>query len=165
MIVVLQLPALVFLALFFCVQYPAAVSAIQVDESELDRQVREVSKKLRCTVCQSESVWESNAPLAKQMRALVRERLEGGEPPESVLLYFQSRYGDYILLAPRRSGLNWLIWIGPFVLLAFGSLLLFRILSKSVKDSKDADQGDLSPLDEHQRHRVDEALRRRESDD
>lgn len=98
--------------------------AAQVDEEKLESETRELSRELRCLVCQGESVWDSNSPLAGQMRDMVRERLRGGESPQQIKTYLQSRYGDFILMAPPRHGLNWLLWLGPFVLLAVGGFLL-----------------------------------------
>lgn len=101
-----------------------SLHAAQVDEEKLESETRELSRELRCLVCQGESVWDSNSPLAGQMRDMVRERLRGGESPQQIKTYLQSRYGDFVLMAPPRHGLNWLLWVGPFVLLAVGGFLL-----------------------------------------
>ena len=81
------------------------------------------AKTLRCTVCQTENIWESGAPLAQQMRGVVRERLKLGHSPEDIKEYFLSRYGDYIMMQPPKHGVNWLLWVGPFILLLGGGLL------------------------------------------
>ena len=96
------------------------------DETALDIQVREIAKTLRCTVCQTENIWESGAPLAQQMRGVVRERLKLGHSPEDIKEYFLSRYGDYIMMEPPKHGVNWFIWVGPFILLLGGGLLLYK---------------------------------------
>jgi cytochrome c-type biogenesis protein CcmH len=101
-----------------------SLNAAQVDEAKLESETRELSRELRCLVCQGESVWDSNSPLAGQMRDMVRERLRSGESPQQIKTYLQSRYGDFVLMAPPKHGLNWLLWVGPFVLLAVGGFLL-----------------------------------------
>jgi len=120
----------------------------------IEAQVREVSKSLRCAVCQSESVWESNAELAVQMRRIIRERLTRGESPDQIRAYFQSRYGDFILLKPRVTGLNILLWTAPFVLLLVGGMGLYRALThwKAVSTTPN------SPLEDIAERRVHEAV-------
>jgi cytochrome c-type biogenesis protein CcmH len=104
--------------------------AAQVDESRIDAETRELSLSLRCTVCQSENIWESNSPLAHQIRSLIHDRLARGEQPEEVRDYLQSRYGDYILMEPRKAGLNWLLWGAPLALVLVGGVLLWRALTR-----------------------------------
>lgn len=65
--------------------------------------------------------------MAQQMRGIVRERLAAGDSPEQVIQYFVDKYGEWILLAPRRSGFNWLVWIAPFAAIALG-LVLFAVV-------------------------------------
>ncbi|RMH37402.1 MAG: cytochrome c-type biogenesis protein CcmH [Nitrospirae bacterium] len=127
-----------------------------VDESELDIQTREIAKTLRCTVCQTENIWESGAPLAQQMRNVIRERLAQGQTPEEIRAYFLSRYGDYILMQPPKRGINWLIWLGPFLLLFFGSLLLLREVIRWTRATPPAPPP--PTLDERARQRLDREL-------
>jgi len=103
-----------------------AAAAAHVSEQT----VHDVSSQLRCVVCQNLSVADSPSEMAAQMRAIVRERLEAGETPEQVREYFVARYGEWILLAPRRVGFNLLVWGFPLAALAVGfgvvALLLRR---------------------------------------
>ncbi|MBI3595901.1 MAG: cytochrome c-type biogenesis protein CcmH [Nitrospirae bacterium] len=133
-----------------------------VEEQQIDLQVREIAKTLRCTICQNESIWESQAELAQQMRDLIRERLLKGESPDQIRAYFLSRYGDYILLTPQKSGMNWILWAGPFVLLAGGGILLYRTVSRWVAQTAAAKQDDLPPIDDRLRKRIEEELHSRE---
>ncbi len=132
-------------------------------DDSLQEKLREVSRTLRCAVCQSETIWESNATLAIQMRDIVMERLIAGESPDEIRAYFVSRYGDYIVFKPRFRGLNLLLWGGPFILLSIGGFMLFRNLRKWTRPSPKADIGaddeDLRPIDEKQRKRIEEELR------
>ena len=109
--------------LILCFAFPYSGLAKIVDETEIDEKVREIAKTLRCTVCQTENIWESGAPLAHQMRDAVRERVIQGQSAEEIREYFHSRYGDYIMMEPPKHGLNWLIWLAPFILLLGGGIL------------------------------------------
>ena len=150
------LPFIISLSLTF----PVVSIGNVIDEKEIDLQVKELAKTLRCAVCQNESIWESNAELAKQMRAIIRERLEKGETPEEIRAYFLSRYGDYILLKPQKKGLNWLIWGGPFLLLFIGGVILYRTLGKWVKETQKEKPEVLPSIDESSRKRIDQELRK-----
>lgn len=101
-----------------------------VQETETDRQVREIARQLRCAVCQSESVADSNSQLARNMRDIIRERVEAGDSPAEVKAYFVSKYGDYILMEPRRTGLNWALWLFPVAAFLAGTLIIAGRLRK-----------------------------------
>ncbi len=133
----------------------SAAGAATVDESDLDTRTREVAKTLRCTVCQTENVWESGSPFAQQVRENIRERLQQGQSPEEIRAYFLSRYGDYILMQPPTRGMNWIVWVGPFVLLGVGGALLYRSLSRWVTP---AAPPPVEPLDDASRSRIEREL-------
>ena len=135
-----------------------AQSAV-IDETNLDVKTREIAKTLRCTVCQTENIWESGAPLAKQMRHIVRERLKEGQSSEEIRAYFLSRYGDYILMQPPTHGVNWVIWLGPFALLLIGGWLLYREITRWVTRKAPASSEPLPPLDEESRLRLERERR------
>jgi cytochrome c-type biogenesis protein CcmH len=92
-----------------------------------DHTAYEVASQLRCVVCQNLSVADSPSEMAQQMRAIVRERLASGDRPEQVVQYFVDKYGEWILLAPRRRGFNWLVWLAPYVAVAVG-LAIFAVV-------------------------------------
>ncbi len=98
----------------------------------LDAQAQAIAVRLRCPVCQNESVADSPAELAEQMRALIREKLAAGEPPDQIIAYFVSRYGEWILLEPPRRGLGWIVWTAPVVVLFLGGALAVRFLRRTV---------------------------------
>lgn len=102
-------------------------------QSTLDDQVRAIASRLRCPVCQNESVADSPSELAAQMRALIRHRLQSGEAPDAIVAYFVSRYGEWILLDPPRRGLGWLLWTAPGVVLALGLLVTAAFLRHAVR--------------------------------
>ncbi len=98
--------------------------------SSVEEKVREISAELRCPVCQGLSVADSPSKMANQMRDLIRERLKAGESPEAVKAYFVERYGEWILLAPKREGFNLLVWVLPFLGLGGGAVGLFLVLRR-----------------------------------
>ena len=98
-------------------------------EADLESRTTAVASTLRCPVCQGESIQDSPAELAKQMRAVVKERLRAGETPEQVQAYFMSKYGEWILLEPRKTGLNILLYALP-VMLVLGGLVIVAVLVK-----------------------------------
>lgn len=98
----------------------APVAAQQPATPISETEAYEIASELRCVVCQNLSVADSPSEMASQMRELVRERLRAGENREQVLQYFVDRYGEWILLAPRRSGFNLLVWVLPFVAVVVG---------------------------------------------
>lgn len=103
---------------------PAPARAEVVNEPEENRRVREVAQKLRCAVCQNESVADSSSGLAGNMRDVIREKIQEGKSNDQILDYFQSKYGDFILMEPRMHGINWFLWAFPFAALALGAVIV-----------------------------------------
>ena len=108
-----------------------AAAAVQPNEQladpALETRAREISAGLRCLVCQNQSIDDSNAPLARDLRILVRDRLEAGDSDEEVRDYLVARYGDFILLRPRFAASTLLLWLTPVLVLAGGGILLFYV--------------------------------------
>ena len=98
----------------------------------LESRALELSKGLRCPVCQSESIDESNAPISKDLRLLVRERLVAGDSDAEALDYIVARYGEFVLLKPTFGGANWLLWAaGPLMLLLAGIVGIAYVRGRS----------------------------------
>ncbi|MSP82172.1 MAG: cytochrome c-type biogenesis protein CcmH [Alphaproteobacteria bacterium] len=101
----------------------AALPALAVEPGEmladpaLEARARAISQDLRCLVCQNQSIDDSGADLAHDLRVLVRERLAAGDSDAEVLAYVVARYGDYVLLDPPFQASTWALWLGPFGLL------------------------------------------------
>ncbi len=89
----------------------------------LEERARELSKGLRCLVCRNESIDESNAELAKDLRVLVRERLVAGDTDDEIIDFVVARYGEYVLLAPRAQGSTLILWIAGPAMLVFALIL------------------------------------------
>jgi cytochrome c-type biogenesis protein CcmH len=98
----------------------ALLLAIGVMLPALEARARAISRELRCLVCQNESIDDSAAPLARDLRRIVRERLVAGDSDEEVLDYVVARYGEYVLLRPRVKPQTWLLWFGPGLALLIG---------------------------------------------
>ena len=138
-----------------------SVQAAQVVEDDLESKTRDLARQLRCLVCQGENVWESNSPLAGQMRDHVRDRLKAGESPEQIKTYLESRYGDFVLMEPPKHGLNWLLWLGPFALLAVGAALLKRALGRW---RKPAAKPESAAVSDEQKRKIEAELARLEDE-
>ncbi len=97
-----------------------------LDDPALEARAREISAELRCMVCQNQSIDDSNADLARDLRLLVRARLVDGDSNEEVIDYVVSRYGEFVLLKPRFSPKTWLLWGAPALLIVIGGIVLWR---------------------------------------
>ena len=116
-------PALIALLLGFATLAQAVEPDEVLSDPALETRAREISKGLRCLVCRNESIDESNAQLAKDLRVLVRERLTAGDSDAEVMDYVVDRYGEYVLLRPTTRGANWLLWAaGPLMLVVAGGI-------------------------------------------
>ena len=94
---------------------------------------REISKNIRCMVCQNQSIDESNAPLAKDLRILIRNKIKDGKKDEEIYKFLTDRYGDFILLKPPIKLSTLALWVLPFVFLLIGIFVVFWHNKKSKK--------------------------------
>jgi cytochrome c-type biogenesis protein CcmH len=110
---------------------PAA--AVQPDEvlqdPALEFRARQLSRELRCLVCQNQSIDDSNAELAHDLRLLVRERLGAGDSDAQVLAFLEARYGEFVLLRPPLKPHTLILWLAPLLLVALAALILVRRLA------------------------------------
>lgn len=143
------------LAVAFVLAWPLAAGAFEIDEPladpALEARAQGITEQLRCLVCQNQSVAESDADLAKDIRRLVRERLAGGETDAQVVGYMVSRYGDFILLKPPVKATTYLLWFGPALVLLAGALGVFVYLRRR---GREAATGEAAPLTEAERARL-----------
>ena len=113
---------------------PAAGWAVEPDEilddPVLEDRAREVSRGLRCLVCRNESIDESSAEVARELRLLVRERLVAGDTDAQVFDYIVARYGEYVLLAPTTGGSNLILWGAPLAMLLFGGAVAVLVVAR-----------------------------------
>lgn len=101
-----------------------------LDDPALEQRAREISKGVRCLVCRNESIDESNAELARDLRILVRERLVEGDTDDEVIDFLVSRYGEYVLLNPRADGVNLILWVAGPVLFLGGLAIAISYLRR-----------------------------------
>lgn len=136
------------LSLITCLMLALPVWAVQPDEvlddPNLEERARDISSGLRCLVCRNESIDDSNADLARDLRLLVRERLVAGDSDEEVLEYIVDRYGEYVLLNPTTRGSNLVLWLAGPLMLLLGGLIGAVYLRGRGKASHDTVQDVLS---------------------
>ncbi len=136
---------------------PLAALAVEPDEilgdATLEARARALSRELRCMVCQNESIDESHAELARDLRLLVRERLTAGDSDEDIRAFLVQRYGDFILLKPPFKLATWLLWGAPFLVLAAGGgAIIFAVRRRpSSLDS-------IEPLSQSERAKLEDLL-------
>ncbi len=99
---------------------PAPYANRQLADPAKEAAAKGLMETLRCLVCQGQSIADSDAEMAADMRALVRERIAAGEKPDSIRAWLIARYGDYVTYDPPLSGLTWPLWLAPLALLAIG---------------------------------------------
>jgi cytochrome c-type biogenesis protein CcmH len=146
---------LLFLAMLSC---PTELSAaVQPDEMlsnpALEARARGLSQQLRCMVCQNESIDESDAPLAHDLRVLVRERLQAGDTDAQILDFLVARYGEFVLLKPRLSWRTALLWGLPPGLLITGTALLV-IAARRQRGLPEPQANKLTPAEEVRLKRI-----------
>ena len=144
------------LLLLLLLAAPLPAFAVNPDEMladpSLEARARAISAELRCMVCQNQSIDDSNADLARDLRLLVRKRIAAGDSDRQVLDYIVSRYGEFVLLKPRLSEKTWLLWGMPAaLLLAGGGAVVFYARRRRAP-------GEVAPLSAEERRRLDELL-------
>ncbi|HZH12444.1 MAG TPA: cytochrome c-type biogenesis protein [Microvirga sp.] len=122
------------LALLAALVFSASAFAVQPDEvlkdPALEKRARDISSGLRCLVCQNQSIDDSDAQLAKDLRLLVRERLVAGDSDQQVRDFLVQRYGEFVLLKPTFSSRNMLLWLTPVIVLVLGSVGAYTVLRR-----------------------------------
>lgn len=128
-----------------------------LDDPALESRARDLSLELRCLVCQNQSIDDSNAELARDLRILVRERLVAGDSDDEALEHIRTRYGDFVLLRPPVQSSTYLLWYGPVALFLFGVVAVVIAVRR-----RRPVLGAASPdaLSERERVRLDAALKR-----
>lgn len=120
-------------------------------DANLEEQVKALSSELRCLVCQNQTVADSDAPVARDMRDQVRAQLAAGKSHAEVKRYMTERFGDFVLYKPAFNASTLLLWLGPFAVLAWGAFILLRRLRANARI---AEHAHASPLSDEQRQRA-----------
>ena len=121
-----------------------------LDDPALEARARDISKGLRCLVCQNQSIDDSNADLARDLRVLVRERLTAGETNQQVIAFVTARYGDYVLLEPPLKPTTYLLWFGPAAILLAGGAAVIMFLRRRTRLAMSGS----APLSDDERRRI-----------
>ncbi len=108
----------------------AVTPSEQLDDPALEARARALSAELRCMVCQNQSIDDSDAPLAHDLRVLLRERIVAGDSDEEVMDFLVDRYGEFVLLTPRFSLRTALLWAAPVLLLLAGGAAAFSVMRR-----------------------------------
>jgi len=126
-----------FLFLLLVIFTPLASYSVEpsevLDDTVLEELARDISKDLRCLVCQNESIDESSATLAKDLRILVRERLVAGDNKDAVLKFIVDRYGEFVLLNPSSNGSNLILWLSGPLMLLIALIISFSFIKANQK--------------------------------
>lgn len=121
----------IVLSVIFIALMSLSAFAVGVDEKRLSNpaqevRAQEIMKQLRCLVCQNQSIVDSDASLAKDLRFIVRERITAGDSDDQVLSFMTDRYGDWVLLKPPFDGATIVLWVSPLLLLLIGFIVIYR---------------------------------------
>ena len=128
-----------FIILFICLTQFFSTSSIGVEPDEVlknkkqELRARDISKNIRCMVCQNQSIDESNSPLAKDLRILIRNKIKEGNKDEEIYKFLTDRYGDFILLKPPFKISTYALWFLPFIFLMIGIFVIYSHNKKSEK--------------------------------
>lgn len=122
------------------------------EDPEVEKRLQALSQELRCLVCQNETLADSRAGLAEDLRREIREQIKAGKSDQEIITFLTARYGDFVLYRPRVKPTTYLLWFGPFILLGVGLIVLYRQLKQRRATIA---QQPLAPLD---RRQVDELL-------
>lgn len=127
---------LLLLFLFLSNAAFAGLAPGSLSDPAQETRARALQKELRCVVCQGESIDDSNAPIAADIRHLIRIRIVAGETDEAIKSYLVSRYGDFILMAPPLKPATWLLWFGPVAVLLGGAAVGCTVVIKARKRAR-----------------------------
>lgn len=124
--VLLLLLTLIAPALLAQVRRPEAVK----DDPAIEKRLQKLSQELRCLVCQNETLADSRADLAEDLRDEIREQMKAGKSDKEIIAFLTERYGQFILYRPQVTPTTYLLWFGPFVLLLIGIVVLFAYIKQ-----------------------------------
>jgi len=144
--------ALLILLSLCLVSGVVAKDAQSTEDPRIEQRFKNLTQQLRCPVCQNETLADSNAELAKQMRDQIREQMKAGKTDKEIIAFLTERYGQFILYRPQVTPTTYLLWFGPFLLLAAGLVILFRYIQQRRNTIVDA------PLTSEERKRAAELL-------
>ena len=123
------------------------------EDPQIETRMKNLTEQLRCLVCQNETLADSHADLAEDLRKQIREQMKAGKSDQEIIAYLTDRYGDFVLYKPPVKATTYLLWFGPFVLLGGGTVVLYRYLGRRRKMIEE------KPLSAEERKQAAEILR------
>ena|SRR6266568_8398920 len=121
----------IFLLLAVCFAPSLMAKEAQPNEDpQIEQRMKVLTEQLRCLVCQNETLADSRADLAEDLRKEIREQMKAGKSDQEIIAFLTQRYGDFVLYKPPVKSTTYLLWFGPFVLLIGGTAVLFRFLKR-----------------------------------
>lgn len=111
------------------------------DDPVLQERYENINRELRCLVCQNQTIADSNATLAQDLRREVRDMIAAGQTDEQIRVFMIERYGDFVLYRPRMTAGNFLLWAAPVLLLVVGALVLVRVVRRRAQESDPESDG------------------------
>ena len=145
--------SILILALISLLAPALAKEAKPVEDPQIEQRMQALTQQLRCLVCQNETLADSHADLAEDLRKEIREQMKAGKSDREIIAFLTQRYGDFVLYKPPVKATTYLLWFGPFVFLLGGTLLLYRY----VKHRREIIQD--QPLTAAEHKRAEELLR------
>src|SRR5689334_15186715 len=130
-----------------------AKDAQPVEDPQIEQRMKTLTEQLRCLVCQNETLADSRADLAEDLRKEIREQMKAGQSDQEIIAFLTQRYGDFVLYKPPVKSTTYLLWFGPFVLLFAGTGVLYRYLKRRRELIEE------KPLTADERKRAEEILR------
>ena len=143
-------------AILFSLGFLTAVHAQvaqPLEDPAIEARMKHLTKELRCLVCQNETLADSQAPLAEDLRREIREQIKAGKSDKEIIAYATQRYGDFVLYNPPVKATTYLLWFGPFVLLLGGTVFLYRYVKRR------RELIDVKPLTVEERRRAEKLLK------
>ena len=138
----------------FCFAAPLTAKEAQpVDDPAIEQRMHALSQQLRCLVCQNETLADSQAELAEDLRRQIRAQMKAGRSDQEIIAFLTQRYGDFILYKPPVKMTTYLLWFGPFVFLIGGTAMLYRYVKRRSELIRE------KPLTADERRRAEELLR------
>jgi cytochrome c-type biogenesis protein CcmH len=145
--------ALPILALSCLAFVAMAKDAQPAEDPQIEQRMKALTQQLRCLVCQNETLADSQADLAEDLRREIREQMKAGKTDQEILSFLTQRYGDFVLYNPPVKATTYLLWFGPFVLLLAGTAVLYRYLKRRREMIEE------KPLTAEERRRAEKLLR------
>ena len=145
--------SILLLALVSLAAMALAKDAQPVEDPQIEQRMQALTQQLRCLVCQNETLADSRADLAEDLRKEIREQMKAGKNDQEIIAFLTQRYGDFVLYKPPVQPTTYLLWFGPFVLLLAGTLMLYRYLKHRREIIQD------QPLTAAERKQAEELLR------